>query len=169
LSDSTPLRIKRPTATMFDTPAVNATPINPFSPEQIETLKNNNNIQKLLEKAEKMYHFKYNTKPTRKMDIIKDMENASNGFLQEDGNLYFVNQPQKKDNNINEFFTPKSKKQSGKGINDSSTHKEFGNHRINIPKLKGNILHLSFPCGSPVRKIKPRYISDNFKEFLEYF
>jgi hypothetical protein len=68
---------------------------------------------------------------------------------------------------LEKFF---GKSQSGKGLTkESPIHEPFGNYRINIPKLKGNILHLSFPCGSPVRKVKPRYISNNFKEFLEYF
>jgi hypothetical protein len=66
----------------------------------------------------------------------------------------------------------KRKKQTGKGITKEDkeiNHRMFGNYKINIPKLKANILHVAYKCGSPVRNIQARYISDEFKDFIENF
>jgi hypothetical protein len=156
----------------LNSPFAEATPYVHFSDTQKKKLKDLNKIQ-LVERAKTIYGIQYE-KPPQKKDIISDMESAYNNNFRPDENkkieYEFIDTTEK---NLEKLFAKPKKKsdnekeQSGKGL--TTIHKPFGNYRINIPKLKGNILHLSFPCGSPVRKVKPRYISNNFKEFLEYF
>jgi hypothetical protein len=153
----------------FNSPFAEATPYKEFSDTQLKKLKNLKKEQ-LIDKAKINYGIEYE-KPPQKKDIIYDMERASNNNFRPDDNKKIVkNTSQAMDTtkqSLEKFF---GKSQSGKGLSkESPIHEPFGNYRINISKLKGNILHLSFPCGSPVRKVKPRYISNNLKEFLEYF
>jgi hypothetical protein len=152
-----------------DTPLM-ATHYQEFDNKEKKALKKLNKNE-LTNKANEDYGIIYKKAPD-KTEIIQDMEDAKNNNFKPDKNKTMLSIPnvvkKESSSSISNYF---NKKQTGKGINqkDSSIHEPFGNYKIHLLKLKGNILHLSYPCGSPSRKIKPRYISNNFKEFLEYF
>jgi hypothetical protein len=163
----------------FNSQFSEATPYKHFTEKEVNRL-NKFKAPELEAEAKEKYGIVYKNRPS-KTDIIRDMEDASNNNFRETKNRKIVKETSQPMDTIRINTQPMDttkqslekffgKSQSGKGLSkESPIHKPFGNYRINIPKLKGNILHLSFPCGSPVRKVKPRYISNNFKEFLEYF
>jgi hypothetical protein len=121
-------------------------------------------VPKLKELAEEEYKLTYNIARPIKADMIHDIEKVINERRHnESGSGLKRNRKGRK-------------KQVGRGLTRGLTneekeshHKMFGNYKINIPKLKANILHLAYKCGSPVRGIQARYITDEFKDFIEHF